>query len=103
VRLFQDLVGVHCKGFDFNPLHDLPPEDCGSQTAFHHPSGYQIMRALIEKGVIGDFREPNIMRFGFGAPYLRYTDIWDAVQSLKTILVTEEWMNARFSTRLDVT
>lgn len=103
VGLFQELVGEFGNGFGLTALYPLPPEDCGNQTAFCHDSGYQIMRALIKKGVIGDFREPNIMRFGFGAPYTRYTDVWDAANILNAVLTTEEWKRPEFSQRHSVT
>ena len=51
----------------------------GSQVSFRHPQGYPVMQALIARGVIGDFRAPDILRFGLGPLYLRYVDLWDAV------------------------
>src|SRR5205085_1203533 len=56
------------------------------QSAFRHPLGYAVMQALIARGVIGDYREPEIMRFGFTPLYTRYADVWDAVEILRDIL-----------------
>ena len=61
------------------------------------------MQALIEAGVIGDFRAPATMRFGFAPLYVRYVDVWDAVQRLGDILSTERWRDSRFAHRQAVT
>ena len=58
----------------------------GSQVAFRHPEGYPIMQALIARGVIGDFRAPDLLRFGFAPLYVRFVDLFDAVACLRQIL-----------------
>ena len=58
----------------------------GSQVSVTHPHGYAVMQALIARGVIGDYREPQVMRFGFTPLYTRYQDVWHAVLVLKNIL-----------------
>lgn len=58
----------------------------GSQVSFTHPHGFAVMQALIARGVIGDYREPAIMRFGFTPLYTSFADVWDAVEILKQIL-----------------
>jgi kynureninase len=63
----------------------------GNHVSLTHPAGQQIMQALIARGVIGDFRAPDVMRFGFGPLYVRYGDIWEAVAILEDILKTGEW------------
>ena len=63
----------------------------GSQVSFTHPHGYAVMQALIERGVIGDYREPGILRFGFTPLYTRFVDVWDAVAILKDILDREDY------------
>jgi kynureninase len=63
----------------------------GSQVSFAHPHGYPVMQALIERGVIGDYREPHIMRFGFTPLYTRFVDVWDAVDVLADILDHEQY------------
>jgi len=78
-------------------------ETRGSQVSFHCENGYAVMRALIEEGVIGDFRRPDIMRFGFTPLYLRYQDIVDAVAILECILNEELWREPRFQVRAKVT
>ena len=61
------------------------------------------MQALIARGVIGDFRAPDILRFGFTPLYTRFTDVWDAVDRLRAVLVSGEWREPRFAVRTAVT
>ena len=63
----------------------------GNHVSLTHPEGYRTTQALIARGVIGDFRAPDVMRFGFGPLYVRYVDIFDAVVVLEDILKTEAW------------
>lgn len=63
----------------------------GNHVSLTHPEGFPLMQALIARGVIGDFRAPDVMRFGFGPLYVRYVDIFDAVAVLEEILKTEVW------------
>jgi kynureninase len=63
----------------------------GNHVSLTHPEGYRIMQALIARGVIGDFRAPDVMRFGFGPLYVRYVDVFDAVAVLEEILATGAW------------
>jgi kynureninase len=60
--------------------------DRGSQVTIMHPHGYAVMQALIARGVIGDYREPDGMRFGFTPLYTSYQDVWQAVMVLQDIL-----------------
>ncbi|WP_028649002.1 kynureninase [Nocardiopsis sp. CNT312] len=85
-----------------------PPEHerRGSQVALLEPergAGYPIVRALIEHGVIGDFRAPDVMRFGFTPLYLRYVDVYDAASALVEVVRTGEWRRGRFAVRDRVT
>jgi len=63
----------------------------GNHVSFTHPEGFRIMQALIARGVIGDFRAPDVMRFGFGALCVRYVDVFDAVVALEEILRSGAW------------
>lgn len=58
----------------------------GSQVSFAHPDAYAVMRALIERGVVGDFRAPDVLRFGFAPLYVRFADAWDAARALADVL-----------------
>jgi len=75
----------------------------GSQVSLRHPEGYAIVQALIARGVIGDFRAPDIARFGFGPLYTSHADIWDAVAALKDVMATAAWRDERFRRRAAVT
>ena len=89
--LFIELVEATCAN---HPLGLVTPREHarrGSQVSFTHPHGYAVMAALIARGVIGDYREPEIMRFGFTPLYTRYADVWDAVAILKDILDREDY------------
>jgi len=88
---FLALVEARCAG---HGLELAAPRDAarrGSQVSFRHPDGYAIMQALIALGVIGDFRAPDILRFGFAPLYLRHLDIWDAVEVLREVCATRAW------------
>lgn len=75
----------------------------GSQVSFAHEHGYAIMQALIERGVIGDFRAPDILRFGFTPLYVGYADVWTAVDILADVMQSGVWQDARFNIRSAVT
>jgi kynureninase len=75
----------------------------GSQVCFRHEEAYPIMQALIARGVIGDFRAPDILRFGFAPLYVRFVDVWDAVAALKEILIAGSWNRPEFRVRAAVT
>jgi kynureninase len=89
--LFIELVESTCAG---HPLGLVTPREHarrGSQVSFTHPHGYAVMAALIARGVIGDYREPEIMRFGFTPLYTRFADVWDAVAILRDILDRDDY------------
>jgi kynureninase len=106
--LFIRLVEARCPD---RGLSLVTPRDAalrGSQASFAHhaedgPGGYAIMQALIHRGVIGDFRAPDLLRFGFTPLYTGFIDVWDAVEHLKAVLDTGEWHEARFNERAAVT
>jgi kynureninase len=58
----------------------------GSQVSFAHPDAYAVMGALIERGVVGDFRAPDVLRFGFAPLYVRFADAWKAARALAEVL-----------------
>jgi kynureninase len=82
------------------------PDDArqrGANLSYGHESGYAIMQNLIARGVIGDFRAPDNMRFGFSPLFMRYTDIFDAVEILRDILESRSYEDSGFSTKHSVT
>jgi kynureninase len=101
--VFLALVAQECAGHGFVPLTPADGSRRGSQVSFAHPDGYAIMQALIERGVIGDFRAPDVLRFGLAPLYVRYTDMWDAVSVLREVMRSGTWRDARFQARRGVT
>lgn len=81
----------------------LEHEKRGSQVALRHDEGYAIIQALIERGVIGDFRDPDICRFGFTPLYLRFVDVFDAVERIADVMNAGLYRDARFKVRNAVT
>ena len=75
----------------------------GSQVSFSHEHAYLIVQALIERGVVEDFRMPNVLRFGFSPLYIRHMDVVRAVDILHEIMETKAWKASRFQTRGTVT
>ncbi|MFN3722374.1 MAG: kynureninase [Paracoccaceae bacterium] len=84
----------------------VSPRDAGqrgSQVSFSHPEGYAIMQALIARGVIGDFRAPDILRFGFTPLYTSDADVQGAVDALAEVMANDLWKRPEFRTRAKVT
>ncbi|WP_285707354.1 kynureninase [Microtetraspora sp. NBRC 16547] len=79
------------------------PDRRGSQVSYRHADGYPVVRALADRGVVGDYREPGIMRFGFAPLYLRYVDVYDSATALAEVLDKESWRDERYQQRLTVT
>ncbi|MDI7864614.1 kynureninase [Rhizobiaceae bacterium n13] len=99
IALVEDRCAAH--GLELESPRDRAKR--GSQVSFSHPHAYEIMQALIARGVIGDFRAPSTMRFGFTPLYVSYVDVWRAVEILDEILRTGAWQDARFAVRSAVT
>ncbi|OBV09924.1 kynureninase [Erythrobacter dokdonensis] len=87
-------------------LECVSPPDSGargSQLSFRHPEAYAICQALIARGVIGDFRDPDVLRLGFAPAYLSFADIAAAAGHLAAVLASGEWQRPAFSQRTTVT
>jgi kynureninase len=95
--LFIQLVEENLKDYELKIATPRDVNERGSQISLYSDHGYPIIKALIEAGVIGDFRAPDIMRFGFTPLYLKYVDIWDAVMILKDIMDNEKWKKPEFN------
>jgi kynureninase len=79
------------------------PARRGSQVSFRHADGYAIMQALIARGVIGDFRAPDILRFGFTPLFIGPEDVRQAAEILEEIMATRAWDHEEFRRRAAVT
>lgn len=100
---FIELVDAKCARFGVGIATPRDEARRGSQVSVSFDNAYAAMQALIAEGVIGDFREPNLMRFGFAPLYVRYADVWDAVACLERVLSTGAWNRPEFLRRKEVT
>ncbi len=101
--LFIELVQARCGKYGLTLVSPRAAALRGSQVSFRHPEGYAIVQALAARGVIGDFRAPDVLRFGFTPLYTRYVDVWDAVTRLREVLKKREWDRSAFQVRQKVT
>ncbi len=101
--LFIRLVEGRCANSGFEIASPREAKRRGSQVSLRHAQGYAIMQALIEQRVIGDFRSPDFLRFGFAPLYTRYIDVWNAIDRLASIMASETWRQERFQIRAAVT
>ena len=101
---FITLVEKHCAGHGLSVVTPRTEGERGSQVNLARADGaYAIVQALIARGVIGDFRAPDNLRFGFTPLYTRFVDVWDAVEHLRQVLDSGEWKEARFHQKAAVT
>jgi kynureninase len=101
-QLFIDEVEARC-GSEVALASPRDPAQRASHVVFAHPQGYAVMQALIDRKVIGDFRAPDLMRFGFTPLYTRFEDVIRAAEILADILATRAWDDPRFLERKKVT
>lgn len=101
--LFIALVEARCAAHGLELITPREHAKRGSHVSFEHPEGYAVIQALIARGVIGDYREPRIMRFGFTPLYTSFSEVWDAVEILGEILDNNTWDQPQFKVRHSVT
>lgn len=101
--LFWLLMDQHCGAYGFACIAPREHSSRASQLSFAHDQAYAIMQAMIDRGVIGDFRQPNLLRFGFTPLYTRYTDVWDAVMTIRDVMQSGVWQAAKYQHRNAVT
>ena len=89
--LFIARVEARCGGLGLALASPQEPERRGSHLVYAHAHAWAVMRALIARGVIGDFRAPNLLRFGFAPLYTRFEDVWHAAEALRDVLATRAW------------
>ena len=102
-QLFIERMEQRCAGFGFQLISPADQELRGSQISYAHTNGYEIVQALKERDVIGDFRAPNVLRFGLTPLYLRYADIVELVERLRDICATRAWDKPDYRERAAVT
>jgi kynureninase len=79
------------------------PARRGGQVALRHPGAYALVQALVARGVIGDFRAPDIVRLGFAPLYLSHADVWDAGEILREVLESGAHRDPAYAQRHTVT
>lgn len=89
--LFIQLIKERLDGYGFEVVTPKEHDQRGSQVSISSENGFPIMQALIAADVVGDFRSPDIMRFGFTPLYVSYVDVWDAIERLKMIMGQNTW------------
>ena len=102
-EMFIQLIQQECTEFGFMLFSPKNSEQRGSQISFLHENAYSIIQALISHGIIGDYREPNVMRFGISPLYMRFEDVWNAITCLREIMQTGEWQSEKFKNKNYVT
>ncbi len=98
---FLTLVDQRLTGFEV--LTPREHERRGSQVALRHPEAYGIVQALIARGVVGDFRGPDLARFGFAPLYVTHADVFDAVEHLVAVVANGEHRDPAYAARNAVT
>ncbi|ALM53376.1 kynureninase [Halomonas huangheensis] len=102
-ELFRECLDDLLKAHGIEDLTPSP-EERGSQVSLvDSEHGYAIVQALIARGVIGDYREPGLMRFGFTPLYLSYEDVWQAARHFREVIESGEYRESRFQVRCAVT
>ena len=90
-------------GSAFEVITPREHERRGSQVSLRHPAAYGVVQALVERGVVGDFRTPDVARFGFAPLYVTHADVFDAVEHLAAVLAGEEHLRPAYDVRNAVT
>jgi kynureninase len=94
---------VEARAHDFEMITPRAHERRGSQVTLRHPLAYPLVRALAARRVVGDFRTPDVLRFGFAPLYVRHVDVWDAVEHLVGVLEQDEHLDPAYDERQRVT
>ena len=102
-KTFIDLVEQRLASYGVKVAGPRDMNERASHVSIHHPQGYAVMQALIAANVVGDFRAPDMMRFGFTPLYTSFAEVWDAVDILARILDRQEWNQPQFLAKKAVT
>jgi kynureninase len=94
--LFQELVATRCAEFGLELTSPDDAAERGAHISYRHEQGYAIMQNLIAQGVIGDFRAPDFMRFGFSPLFMRFADMHTAVDVLRDILESRSYERSEY-------
>jgi kynureninase len=100
---FLDLADEALVPLGFEPVTPRAPDERGSQVSLRHPSAYGLVQALLARGVIGDYREQDLVRLGFAPLYLRHVDVAAAVSEIAAVVAAGEERDPRYAVRTTVT
>jgi kynureninase len=98
-----EVLEQECAAHGLSVMTPRDPERRGGHVAAAHPEGYAVMQALIDQGIVGDFRPPATMRFGLHPLYVGHADVWDTVAALRDILETRRYDRPQYRSRRAVT
>lgn len=101
--LFIRLVEQECSAHDLELASPAESERRGSQVSLRHEEGYAIVQALAGHRVLGDFRPPDLLRFGFAPAYVQYVDVWEAVAALRAVMESRKWDRLEYRQQAKVT
>ncbi len=99
--LFWQLMDDECA--EFACVSPRAHAERASHLSFAHPDAYAIMQTIIDRGVVGDFRQPNLLRFGFTPLYTRFVDMFDAVAIIREVMLSKAWREPQYQVRQNVT
>jgi kynureninase len=102
-RLFAERMAPVCAEHDFELAGPSAAEARGSQISYRHPEGYPIIQALKARGVIGDFRDPDVLRFGLTPLYLSHAEVARAVENIGEVMASGAWDRPEHKVRSAVT
>ena len=101
--LFDDLINQYGLSDQLQRLSPASAEERGSQLSYSFAYAYELCQALIDRGVIADYRAPHFIRFGFAPLYNSYKDVWSAVEQIRNVMQTDAYKESRYAERLAVT
>ncbi len=102
-RKLGDLIIARATAMGLESISPAEPGQRGGHVSLLHPEGYAVVQALIARGIIPDFRAPDAMRFGVSPLFVRFVDVWDAMDALAYVLATRAWDRPEFKRRAAVT
>jgi kynureninase len=100
---FLDLADEVLAPLGFEPVTPRAPDERGSQVSLRHPSAYGVVQALLARRVIGDYREPDLVRLGFAPLYVRHVDVVVAVSEMAAVVAAGEQDDPQYAVRTTVT
>jgi kynureninase len=102
-RLFIELADKHLGSLGFALVTPRAEDARGSQVSLRHDDAYGVVQALIARGVIGDYRPPDLVRLGFAPLYVRFVDVVTAVEAILAVIESGEHRDERYSVHSRVT